>query len=102
MTRTARLIELLGLSDAELCEVLDVDALTVVSGQAEDSPQLAILVDLVGEAADAVGATALRGWVRRGDAGARPIDALLAHDFGAFESALGDLVKRGVVLRGGG
>jgi hypothetical protein len=40
--------------------------------------------------------------VRREGPAGRPIDALLARDFGAFEDALATLAERGFVLRGGG
>ena len=40
------------------------------------------------------------GCARPGRRG-RPLDLLLAHDFGAFEDALATLAQRGFVLRGG-
>jgi hypothetical protein len=97
-----RLMELLGLSEDELCRVLDVDPLTLLSGQLDHSGELPILLDLLDEAAERAGPALLRRWVRaRGPAG-RPLDALLARDFGAFEHALAQLAERGFVLRGGG
>ncbi|MCW2951108.1 MAG: hypothetical protein JWQ48_278 [Conexibacter sp.] len=98
----ARLMDLLGLSEDELCAVLAVDPLTLLSGQLDHRPELPILLELLAEADGRAGATVLRRWVRaRGPAG-RPLDALLARDFGAFEDALGQLAERGFVLRGGG
>jgi hypothetical protein len=92
---------LLGLSDDELCAVLDADPLTLLSGQLEHRPELPILLDLLAEAEESAGAAVLRRWVRaRGPAGV-PIDALLARDFPAFEAAVEDLAARGFVLRGG-
>ncbi len=44
----------------------------------------------------------LSRWVRSAGPAGTPIDALLRRDFGAFESALGELAERGFVLRGGG
>jgi hypothetical protein len=44
----------------------------------------------------------LRRWVRASGPAGRPLDALLARDFGAFEDALAELAERGFVLRGGG
>jgi hypothetical protein len=98
----ARLMDLLGLSEDELCTVLAVDPLTLLSGQLDHRPELPILLDLLAEAQERAGAPVLRRWVRaRGPAG-RPLDGLLARDFGAFEDALGQLAERGFVLRGGG
>jgi hypothetical protein len=95
-------MELLGLSEEELCRVLDVDPLTLLSGQLDHRGELPILLDLLAEPAERAGPSVLRRWVRtRGQAGT-PIDALLRRDFGAFEDALGDLAQRGFVLRGGG
>jgi hypothetical protein len=95
-------MELLGLSDEELCTLLDVDALTLLSGQLEHRPELPILLDLVAEPAERAGPAVLRRWVRAGGAQGRPIDALMGRDFAAFEDALGELAAHGFVLRGGG
>ena len=100
--RAARLMELLGLSEDELCRVLDTDPLTLVSGQLEHSGELPILLDLLDEASERAGAAVLRRWVRVAGPSGRPIDALLGRDFGAFESALAELAERGFVLKGGG
>jgi hypothetical protein len=98
----ARLLELLGLSEDELCRVLDSDPLTLLSGQLSHRPELGILLELLGEAEEQAGAAVLRRWVRAAGPAGRPIDALLARDFSAFEDALGELANRGFVLRGGG
>ncbi len=100
--RAARLMDLLGLSDDELCRVLDADPLTLLSGQLEHRPELPILLTLLDEAAEQAGAPLLRRWVRASGPAGRPIDALLNRDFAAFEDALGTLAGRGFVLRGGG
>jgi hypothetical protein len=100
--RAARLMELLGLSEEELCRMLDVDPLTLLSGQLDHRSELPILLDLLDEAAERAGPAVLRRWVRSAGPSGRPIDALLRRDFGAFEDALGDLAERGFVLRGGG
>jgi hypothetical protein len=93
---------LLGLSEEELCTILDVDALTLLSGQLDHRPELGILLALLAEAEERAGAAVLRRWVRaRGPAG-RPLDTLLARDFRAFEDQVGELAERGFVLRGGG
>ena len=99
--RAIRLMELLGLSEEELCRILDVDPLTLLSGQLDHRTELPILLDLLDEASERAGPAVLTRWVRtRGPAGT-PIDALLRRDFGAFEDALGELAERGFVLRGG-
>jgi hypothetical protein len=95
-------LDLLGLSEEELCRTLDVDALTLLSGQLEHRSELPILLDLLGEARERAGAAVLRRWVRASGPRGRPIDALTGRDFAAFEDALADLAERGFVLRGGG
>jgi hypothetical protein len=100
--QAARLMELLGLSDDELCEVLELDPVSLLSGRLEHRPQLPILLDLLHDAADRAGPTVLRRWVRAAGLSGRPIDALLSRDFVTFEDALADLETRGFVLRGGG
>jgi hypothetical protein len=100
--RAARLMDLLGLSEDELCRILDVDPLTLLSGQLEHRTELPILLDLLNDASEQAGAAMLRRWVRANGPGGRPIDALLTRDFAAFEDALADLAFRGFVLRGGG
>jgi hypothetical protein len=100
--RAARLMELLGLSEDELCRMLDVDPLTLLSGQLEHRGELPILLDLLDEAAEMAGPAVLRRWVRASGPSGRPIDALMRRDFGAFEDALAELADRGFVLRSGG
>ena len=95
-------MERLGLGDEELCAVLDVDPLTLIGGELEHRPELAILLALTEEASERVGEAVLRRWVRATGPGGRPIDHLLARDFGAFEDDLSVLEQRGFVLRGGG
>jgi hypothetical protein len=95
-------MELLGLSEDELCQVLDVDPLSLLSGQLEHRSELPILLTLLEEPAERAGPALLRRWVRvKGPAG-RPVDALLARDFGVFEDAVAALAERGFVLRGKG
>ncbi len=100
--RAARLQDLLGLTEDELCRVLDVDPLTLLSGQLDHRGELPILLDLLDEGAERAGPAVLRRWVRAAGPSGRPIDALLGRDFGAFENALAELADRGFVLRGGG
>jgi hypothetical protein len=92
-------MDLLGLSEDELFEILDVDALTVLSGQLEHRTELPILLDLLDDASERAGPGLLRRWVRASGPYGRPIDALTRRDFPAFEDALGDLADRGFVLR---
>lgn len=98
----AHLMELLGLSEDELCQVLDTDPLTLLSGQLEHATQLRILMVLLAEAQEQASPAMLRRWVRAKGPHGRPIDALLARDFGRFEDQLGELAARGFVIRGGG
>ena len=101
--RAVRLMELLGLTEDELCRTLDVDPLTLLSGQLDHRTELPLLLDLLDEASEQAGPAVLRRWVRTaGPSGGAPVDALLRRDFGAFESALGELADRGFVIRGGG
>ena len=96
-----RLMERLGLSDDELCAVLDVDPLAVLVGELDHRPELPILLDLTAEASESVGDAVLRRWLRTTGPSGRPLDVLLRRDFAAFEDALGELERRGFVLRGG-
>ncbi len=95
-------MQLLGLSEDELCTTLGVDPLTLLSGQLDHRPELPILLDLLAEAEEQAGAPVLQRWVRREGPAGRPLDALLARDFGVFEDQLAALAERGFVLRGGG
>ena len=94
------LMQRLGLSDDELCAVLDADPLTVLVGELAHRPELPILLDLTAQASERLGDRALHRWLRaRGPAG-RPVELLLDRDFPAFEDALGELERRGFVLGG--
>ncbi len=95
-------MEVLGLSEEELCTVLGADPLTLLSGQLEHRPELQILLALLDEAAENAGAAVLQRWVRAPGPAGRPIEHLLHRDFAAFEDALAQLAERGFVLRGGG
>ncbi len=103
-------MERLGLSDEELMAVLDTDPLSVITDELSHRPEIGILLDLTAEAEERAGPEVLRRWLRSGavggaasgPSGRRPLDLLLARDFGAFEDALGALAERGFVLRGGG
>lgn len=99
--RAARLMDMLGLSEDELCQVLAEDPLSLLSGQVEHRAELPILVELCEQAMGQVGEGALRRWVRVAGPAGRPIDALLARDFARFEDAVEDLGRRGFVVRRG-
>jgi hypothetical protein len=98
----AELMRRLGLTDDELCAVLAVDPLAVISDELDHRPELAILLDLTAEAEEAVGGALLRRWLRTHGPTGRPVDHLLARDFAAFEDDLAALAARGYVIRGGG
>ena len=82
--------------------MLDEDPLTLLGGELEHKPELPILLDLLADAEERAGAPVLRRWVRAQGPDGRPLDLLLARDFGAFERALATLAERGFVLRSGG
>lgn len=89
----------LGLTDDELCEVLDVDPIAVLTNELDHRPELAILLDLTAEAAERVGEGILRRWLRRRGPSGTPLDHLAARDFAAFEDDLTVLAERGFVIR---
>ncbi len=94
----------MGLDEDELLAVLDAGPLEVVSGELDHKPELPILLDLLAEAEERAGAAVLRRWVRATGPAGKPVDMLVARDFGAFEDALGALGERGFVItqaRGG-
>jgi hypothetical protein len=98
----AHLQDLLGLSDDELLTILDADPLAVITGELDHKPELRILLDLLADAEERAGAPLLRRWVRASGPAGRPLDRLLAREFGGFEDALATLAERGFVVRGGG
>ena len=92
----------LGLSDDELCAVLDVDPLTVITGELDHKPELPILLTLTEEAAERVGEPTLQRWARTTGPNGKPLDHLLERDFAAFEDDLQALAQRGFVIRWSG
>ncbi len=86
----AALMERLGLTDDELCAVLETDPLSIISDDLDHRPEVRILLDLTADFDPSV----LRRWLRTG-----PVDLLLAHDFAAFEDALAELRERGLIIR---
>lgn len=93
------LMERLGLSDDELCTVLAVDPIAVITDELEHRPELAILLALTDEAAERVGPQTLRAWLRRKGPNGIPFEHLSSRDFEAFEDDLGILAERGYILR---
>jgi len=97
-----RLMDALGLDEDELCATLGTDPLALLSGEPDESPEVAILLDLLADARERGGEALLRRWVRAPGPAGRPLEMLTRRDFPAFEDALGVLAERGFVLRGGG
>ena len=78
----------LALSDDEALAIFELDALGAISGEVAHRPEVEILGALIEEASEALGVGGVARWVRAGHSPARPLDLLLAGDFGAFEDAL--------------
>ncbi len=95
----AELMNRLGLSDDELCVMLDVDPLAVITGELDHRPELAILLALTAEATERVGPQTLRSWLRRRGPNGTPLEHLTSREFAAFEDDLAVLEQRGYVLR---
>lgn len=95
----AALMERLGLSDDELCEVLAADPLALITGELDHRPELAILLALTADAVERAGPATLRAWLRRRGPAGVPLDHLRRRDFAAFEDALALLAARGFVIR---
>jgi len=95
------LMQRLGLSDDELCEILDVDPISVITGELAHRPELGILLALTKETLERVGHGTLRSWLRRRGPNGIPLEHLRARDFAAFEDDLDVLAQRGFVLGSG-
>ena len=87
------LVARLALSDEEALAIFGLDALGAIAGEVAHRPEIEILDVLTAEAAELLTDGALARWVRSGRPPARPIDMLLAGDFGVFEDALGRRVE---------
>ncbi len=97
-----RVQSVLGLDDAELCDVLGLSPVALLAGEADLLPQTAVLDALLRETAELVNGEALKRWLRTAGPAGRPLDHLVAHDYGAFEDALETLRSRGFVVRKAG
>jgi hypothetical protein len=92
-------METLGLTEDELCRVLDTDALSLLSGQLEQPLPLRILSTLLDDALERTSAATLRAWLRTPGPHGVPLDALTRRDFATFEDALEALGSTGFVIR---
>jgi hypothetical protein len=98
VSRAAQLADRLGLTDDELCAVLEARPLELIGDELDHRPELGILLSLTAEAHERVGDEVLRRWVRSAGPAGRPLDHLMARDFPAFERAVETLLERGFVL----
>jgi hypothetical protein len=98
VSAAATLAQRLALSDEELCATLGADPLELIAGELDHRPELPILLALTGDAHEQVGEAVLRRWLRTAGPQGRPLDALLARDFGRFEKMLGQLAREGFVI----
>jgi hypothetical protein len=78
----------LELSDEETLAIFELDALGAIAGEVDHRPELEILDTMTAEADERLGPGALARWLRAGRAPERPLDLLMAGEFGAFEDAL--------------
>ncbi len=78
--------------------MLGSDPLSVITGEEDLRPEVRILLELLREPEETLGAPMLRRWVRASGPHGRPLERLLAQDFAGFEDALADLSARGFVL----
>ncbi len=98
-TAASVLQQRLGLTDDELLAVLDADPLQLVAGDLDHRPELGILLALTDDPVERLGQAVLARWLRTAGPAGRPLDHLVARDFPAFEDALGELDRRGFVIR---
>ena len=100
--RAARLLDLLGLTEDELCATLGVDPLTLLSGSSITGLSCRSCPICWPKPRSRPARPCCDGGCAQPVLRGRPIDALTRRDFAAFEDALGALAERGFVLRGGG
>jgi hypothetical protein len=96
---TERVQAQLGLADDELCDVLGLSPVQLLSGEGDLLPQTTVLDELLRACAKQVNGEALRRWLRASGPNGTPYDHLVAHDYAAFEDALETLLARGFVIR---
>lgn len=83
-----QLVRRLQLSDDETLAIFGLDPLGAIAGDVAHRPELEILEAMTAEADELLGPGALARWLRAGQPPTRPLDRLLAGEFGAFEDAL--------------
>ena len=71
--------------DERLCRTLDLDPLTLLSGQLDQRSELPILLTMLDEAAERAGPAVMRRWVRASGPSGSPIGALERRDFATRE-----------------
>ncbi|MBJ7472303.1 MAG: hypothetical protein JHD16_13435 [Solirubrobacteraceae bacterium] len=96
---TERVQAQLALADDELCDVLGLTPVQLLSGEGDLLPQTAVLDELLRAAGEQVSAEGIQRWLRASGPAGTPLEHLLAHDYGAFETALDTLLSRGFVVR---
>lgn len=96
---TERVQSRLGLADDELCDVLGLSPVQLLSGEGDLLPQTAVLDELLRATAEQIHGDALKRWVRASGPSGTPLAHLVTHDYGAFEDALETLLSRGFVIR---
>lgn len=96
---TQRVQAALGLTDDELCDVLGLGPVELLSGDGDVLPQTGVLDALLREAVRQVQPQAIHRWLRTSGPAGRPLDHLLARDYAAFEASLEALLARGFVVR---
>jgi len=69
-------------------QILDSDALAVITGEEDQRPEVKILLELLGDDPPP------QAWLK-----GRPLQLLLQHDFAGFEDALADYRERGFIVR---
>ena len=78
--------------------ILGSDPISVITGEEDLRPEVQVLEELLREPAETLGPATLQRWVRTSGPRGRPLDLLLAQDFGGFEDALADLGERGFIV----
>jgi hypothetical protein len=71
----------------------------VITDDLDHRPEVPLLLQLTAGPAERLGEERFTRWVRASGPKGRPLDHLLARDFGAFEDALDDLDERGFIVR---
>jgi hypothetical protein len=70
----------------------------VITGEEDLRPEVQVLQELLREPEETLGAATVQRWLRTRGPRGRPLDLLLAQDFGGFEDALADLGERGFIV----